>query len=98
MTAERSPLVYGVRLVKREGCDLHIELGTVHREHLVGASHDAGRGGQFTPRGVLERLAGSEHRLLAHHTFTLDFPNVTGLVGNYPVAAEKLDGLVAFVR
>ena len=58
---------------------------------------DAGRGLQRAPRGVLKRLAGPQHRLLADDARALDFLDVAGRVRDDPVTAEQLDRLLAFV-
>src|SRR5262249_11865709 len=67
----RSPrflfLVDGIRLVQREGRDLRVEPVAILGDHLIGPAHDAGRRLQRASRGVLKRLARSEHWLLSDH-------------------------------
>ena len=72
--------VNGVGLVQREGRDLDVEVVAVLGDHLVGAAHHAGRGLQRAARGVLERLARTQHRLLADDARALDFLDVAGRV------------------
>src|SRR5262249_4043241 len=59
--------------------------------------HRAGRRGQHTARGVLEALAGSQGRLLAHHAVAAHLLLVAVAVGDDPVARAQLQRLGAFV-
>src|SRR3954471_1802155 len=93
----RRRLVDGIGFVEREGGDFDVEVVAVLGDHLIRAAHHAGRGLQRAPRGVLERLARREDRLLADHTWALHFFGVAGRIGDHPVAAQKLDGLLALV-
>ena len=68
------------------------------RDHLVGAFHHAERGRQRASRGVFERFARLERRLLADDAGAADFFDVARAVGDDPVAGQQLDGLLAFVR
>src|SRR3954467_13325556 len=87
----------GVGFVEREGRDFDVEGVAVLGAPLIRAAHHAGRGLQRAPRGVLERLTRREDRLLADDAGALYFFGVAGRVGDRPVGAEKLDGLLAFV-
>src|SRR5262245_368294 len=53
--------------VEREGGNVDVELLAGGGDHAVGSGHETGRRRQRHAAGVLEVLAGLEHRLLADH-------------------------------
>src|SRR5207247_353820 len=94
----RELLVNGLFGAQRERGDLDVELISARAEHLIGAAHHAGRCGKGAPRGVFVRLARRQHRLLAHHTWTLYLFDVFQAIGDDPVPADQLDRLGTLIR
>src|SRR5215471_993828 len=90
-------LVDRVRLVERERGDLDVEVVAFLGDHLIRAAHDARGRLQLAARGVLERLARPQQRLLADDAPTAHFLGMAGRVGNNPVPAQQLDVVVAFI-
>src|SRR5262249_37749588 len=67
------------------------------RHHLIRAVHRADRGLQGTEARVLERLAGAEHGLLAHHAGTAHRLHLAVGVRDDPLPAHELDRLLSLV-
>jgi len=85
-------------LVQGEGGDLHVEMTAILAHHLVGAPQYPGGRLERPARRVLKRLARREDRLLADDPGAFDFLRAARGVGDDPVAADELNGVVAFVR
>src|SRR6266516_4792095 len=89
MTTPSSASIDGAlhrRAVEREGGDFDVEVLPGGAHHGVAADHEAGRGRERDPAGVLERLPRPAHLLEAAES-----------VGDPPVAADQLHGLAAAV-
>src|SRR6266849_6673610 len=91
-------LMNRIRLVQGKGGDLHIELAAILAHHLVGAPQDSRGRLQRPTRRVLKRLARREDRLFADDPGAFDFVRAARAVGDDPVTADELNGVVALVR
>jgi hypothetical protein len=79
-----------VRHGERERRDHRVELFAVRRDHLIAALHRTDVGLQRTEARVLERTAGRQHRLFAHHSRTGDALHFTFRVGDDPLTRNEL--------
>src|SRR5690606_16868015 len=78
--------------------DRDLERHAILAHTVVGSTHGAHRGGQRTTARVFEAFSGSEQRLLADHAQAAHFFGVLLAVGDHPMAADHLHGLLAAVR
>jgi hypothetical protein len=91
-------LVDGIRFRQGEGGDADVEALAGFGHHLIRAFHDPEWRCERATGGVLERLARTERRLLSDDTWTADFFDVPGAIGNHPVPCQKLKGLESFIQ
>src|SRR2546428_12856082 len=84
------PLVEAAGLRERERRDLRVELPPVLGHHPVRPPHRSVRRLQHCPAGVLELLAGPEHRLVPHNPVAFHFLAFAVTVCDDPVAAAHL--------
>ena len=69
----------------------------IFTDTMIGASHRTDRRGQRTAAGVFKCFSGREQGLLPHHAQSPDFLHALLAIGDDPVAADDLSGMLAFI-
>src|SRR5258708_18496151 len=89
------PLAVGP--VERERRHVDLEPLAALALHFITPGHETGRGRKRHAAGVFEALARREHGLLADHALAADLLFAARGVGNDPVPAPQLHGLLAAI-
>lgn len=83
---------------QREGRNLDIEILARLIDHLVGTIHRAKGRRERAARCVFKALPWRQHRLFAHDAWTADLFHFSYAVSDYPMSAQELNRIAAFVR